>query len=127
MGQEKLAHEALAELAPIVRESATHMEKMASELASMSKRAGDAEHELQCMKLARRMEQRGIEAELDFEEKVAKLMPLNSTKLASMENAVEIAAGGFRLGAPPEKVAAEEQGSSRDELENWVSSNRAYS
>ena len=44
------------------------------------------------------MEVRGIEPNLSFEDKVAKLGDIPEEKLASMEQAIELAAGGVRLG-----------------------------
>jgi hypothetical protein len=82
----------------VMQAAAQHLRKMAADNVTLYKRAESAENEVRRMKLARRMEQRGIEPQLSFEEKVEKLSALDPEKLATTEQAVELAAGGVRLG-----------------------------
>lgn len=86
------------DLQSVLRTSADHLTKLANAHADLLARNGALTHELAAMKLARRMEQRGIEPGLEFEAKVAKLLETPFEKLATMEQAVELATGGFRLG-----------------------------
>lgn len=82
----------------IVKEASDHMRKLAAQNVELAGERDAAVHELRLMKLARRMEQRGLESALSYEDKVASLRDVPSTKLATLESAVELAAGGFRLG-----------------------------
>lgn len=112
------------------------MRTLSTQNVELLKRASSAEHELRLMKLARRMEVRGMEPNLSFEEKVAGLREIPSEKLGSLEEAVEIAAGGVSLGRVAtsedggQKVAASELYHSNegggDDLEEFVMSQQAY-
>jgi hypothetical protein len=94
----------------IMQTAAEHMRKLAGQNVELVKRAEAAEHEVRLVKLARRMEQRGIEPSLGFDEKLAHLRSIEIGKIASLEQAVELAAGGFRLG----RLEAEEKRASAD-------------
>lgn len=112
----------------VLRASSQHLVKMAkshADLLAVSKQQG---HELQAYKLARRMEQRGLSPELDFEQKVAKLLETPQEKLATYEQAVELAASGFRLGsvARDEPLEMGETGGVTDPLDAFIRSNGAY-
>ena len=87
----------------VMNAAAQHLRKMAGKNVELSKRAEAAEHEVRVMKIARRMEQRGLEPGLAFEEKIAALRDLEPVKLSHMEQAIELAAGGFHLGHVEEK------------------------
>jgi hypothetical protein len=92
-------YEKLASDVPgILGAAAQHLRVMAEQNVELQKRASAAEHELRLIKLAQRMESRGIEPNLSLEEKVATLLELNDDKLAATEAAVELSAGGFNLG-----------------------------
>jgi hypothetical protein len=125
----------LAEDVPgILHASSQHLRKMAGKLITETQRADAAEQELHRMKLARRMELRNMEPNLSFEEKVAALAEVPSEKLASLEQAVELAAGGVTLARlnqeDGQKVASQggELYSSEggDALEDFVMSNQAF-
>jgi hypothetical protein len=121
-----------SEVPAIMQTAAQHMRKLASSNQSLMKRASAAEHELRLMKLARRMEQRGLEPEMDFEEKVAALREFDEEKLASFAQAIEMAAGGARLGSLDNadntntKRASHGERQSSDELEDFVTTQGAF-
>lgn len=123
----------------ILAASSQHMRKLASQNVELLKRAEAAERECRLMKLARRMEARGLEPNLSYEEKLASLREVPQTKLASLEQAVEMAAGGFRLGRLDDpsdrgqKLASASAGEiyhtnedGSDALEQFVTSQQAY-
>jgi len=128
---EKVAHE----VPGIMQAASQHLVKLAGKNVELVKRAEAAEHETRVMKLARRMEIRGLHTNLSFEEKVAQLSEVPIDKLATMEQAVEMAAGGVRLGKVAEasdtssKVASNYDmssgGSADDELESFIESQAA--
>ena len=92
-------NEKVAAQVPVMMQTAAqHLRKMAADNVDLVKRADSAEREVRLYKLARRMEVRGIEPNLSFEDKVAKLGDIPEEKLARMEQAIELAAGGVRLG-----------------------------
>jgi len=113
--------------------AAQHLRKLAGQNVDLVKRAEVAEHEVRVMKVARRMDQRGLEPNLSFEEKTAMLREMDPEKLGSLEQAIELSAGGFRLG----RVEAEEKRASTgsefysaqsgtDSLEDFVTNQKAY-
>jgi len=114
------------EVPGIMLASAQQLQKLASTNLELIKRAESAEAENRVMKLARRMEVRGLQPSLTYEEKVAQLSEVHESKLATMEQAVELAAGGVRLGkvaeAPDTKLVG---GTSPDELEDFINSQSA--
>lgn len=116
------------DLQGVLRTSAQHLTKMANAHAALMADNQQKDHELKAYKLARRMEQRGIIPELDFESKVAKLIETPVEKLATYEQAVELAATGFRLGSvsADDRVVSSEQGSNPDVLDSFISSQAAY-
>lgn len=91
----KVAHDTPA----IIREAGSLMRKMAGANITLEKRASNAERELQAMKLARKLEDRGLNADLDFDQKVARIMGMDQDKIASFEAGIELAASGGGLGA----------------------------
>jgi hypothetical protein len=131
---QKLAQDAPA----ILQAGAKHLRKMAQANVDLQREKEALEHEVRVMKLARRMEVRGLQPSLSFEEKVAALKDVDGEKLAHMEHGVEIAAGGFRLGeledpaerstkaasAPQGESYALDQGGS-DSLDQFVLSGQA--
>lgn len=119
----------------IMQEAAQHMRKLASQNAELVQERDALEHENRLMKIARRMEIRGLESGLSFEEKVAKLQDVPAEKLAATEQAIELAAGGFRLGTiDPSQGSGEKRAGGElykkseagDDLENFVSGMSAY-
>lgn len=90
----------IAEQAPqILSASAAHLRKLASENVKLAQNVQALEHQLRLHKLARRMEDRGLEPQYNFEEKLAHLQDVDSSRLDSLEQAVELSAGGFKLGS----------------------------
>jgi hypothetical protein len=116
------------DLQGVLRTSAQHLTKLANAHAELLAVSQQQAHELAAMKLARRMEQRGLSPELDFEQKVAKLIETPVEKLATLEQAVELAASGFRLGQvqAEDKMASGEPGQTPDVLDSFISSQSAY-
>lgn len=120
----------------IMHEAAQHMRKLAEHNTELLQERDALAHENRLMKLARRMEQRGLEPSLSFEEKVAKLHDVPSEKLAATEQAIELTAGGFRLGHVDQSQGGEKRASrgelytsdpeSGDELEGFVMTQGAY-
>ncbi len=122
----------------ILSAAAQHMRKLSTQNVEAVKRASAAEHELRLMKLARRMEVRGLEPNLSYEEKVAGLREIPAKKIASLEEAVELAAGGFSLGRVTnsddsgQKTASDggelyhSNTGGGDDLEEFVISQQAY-
>ena len=90
---QKLASQAPA----VLLEAGNHLRKMASENVSLSQENATLRRELHLNKLAHRMEDRGLEPALNFEQKLAHLHDVEEQKLASLEQAIEMSAGGFKL------------------------------
>lgn len=118
------------DLQGVLTTASQHLKKMASAHANLLAENQQKDHELKAYKLARRMEQRGISPELDFEAKVASLLDTPVEKLATMEQAVELASGGFRLGSvqTDDKTAHDGDVGSpgADVLDAFISSNAAF-
>ncbi len=109
----------------IVQNAAESLQKLAGDNLALLDENEALRHELRATKLAHRMEERGFEPTLSHAEKVAALAALDSTKIATMEGAVELAAGGFSLGrmkedeqleAGPKKTAS----AAYAELDNFI-------
>lgn len=86
-----------ADVPAMMHSAATHMRKLAGSNVELSKRAQSAEHELRVMKIARRMDLRGLHPNLSYEEKIASLRDYSTEKLATTEAAIDLAAGGVRM------------------------------
>ncbi len=120
------------DLPEVIGLASEHMKKLANSNVALHQENAGLKHELSAYKLARRMEQRGLSAELDFEAKVAKLLEMPVAKLASMDAAVEFATGGFRLGTleQDDKTASNGDTASStggsDPLDSYISSNAAF-
>lgn len=121
--REKLA----GDLQEVLRTSASHMTKLANQNAALLAENTQQGRQLAAYKLARRMEQRGLNPELDFEAKVAKVLEVPQEKLATLEQAIELTTGGFRLGLVQEddKTASNEPVRA-DDLDAWIASQDAY-
>lgn len=83
----------------IMREAGASLRKLASANISLEKRASNAERELHAIKLARRLEERGLNADFSFDQKVAKILDMPQAKLAGLEAGIELAASGGGLGS----------------------------
>lgn len=120
----------------IMHEAAQHMRKMAEQNTELVQERDALLTENRLMKIARRMEQRGLEPNLTFEEKVAKLEAVPAEKLAATEQAIELTAGGFRLGTVDPSQGGEKRAArgelyakdaeAGDDLDNFVSTMSAY-
>lgn len=121
-----------AQVPVIVTEARDHLRKMAHSLVTEIEKSAALERELRLHKLARRMEARRIDDELDFDEKLAKLASIPNGRLDSFETALEMSPGGFKLGSlqDQEETSAGTEGLSSTEAQNqldtWISSNAAY-
>ena len=89
----KIAHDAPA----MLLEGARLTRKLASDNAELVTENDAVKHELAVHKLAMRMQDRGLEPALTISEKVSMLSNVNPSKLAAIEAAVEMSAGGFKL------------------------------
>ena len=89
----KIAHDAPA----MLLEGARLTRKLAQENVDLSAENDAVKHELTVHKLAMRMQERGLEPGLSLSEKVAMLSNVDPAKLAGIEAAVEMSAGGFKL------------------------------
>ncbi len=118
----KLAEETQA----ILLDAAKTMETQSRELVKTAQQRDAALRELRIMKLAKLMEDRGIASELDFNAKVAELSRAENAKLATMEQAIELSAGGFRLGSTYDSAQDVSGPSSGDPLEAYIMSGSAY-
>lgn len=116
------------DLPAVLTSAADHLKKMAGRHAAVVQENEQLAHELSAHKLARRLEQRGLSSELDYEAKVAKLLEMPVEKLASMDAAIELASGGFSLGRveADDKTASEGSQAGGDPLDSFISSNAAY-
>jgi hypothetical protein len=119
------------DLQGVLSTTSQHLRKMANAQAELLATNKQQDHELKAYKLARRMEQRGLASELDYEQKVAKLLETPIEKLATMEQAVELATGGFRLGSvqTDDKTAADDELGGTpgpDVLDSFITSQAAY-
>jgi hypothetical protein len=103
------------------------MRKIAADNAELNETNAELSKENQAMKLARRMEQRGLEPGLDFEAKVAHIMSMDQAKIATFEQAIEMAHSGFSLGAADTEDKTAAGGSSDgDVLSNFITSQAAF-
>ncbi len=114
------------DLQGVLQASSQHLEKLATAHAELLASHEAQEHELKAYKLARRMEQRGLSSELSFEEKVAKLLETPHEKLATLADAIELAATEFRLGSLELEDKTAGDGASPDELGQFIMSQQAY-
>lgn len=120
----------------VLAESAAHLQKLAadnSELLSENEKiaAENAalKHELRCIKVAKRMEERNLEPTLTLAEKVASLSEMNSEKLDVVEASVELVAGGFSLGGLKnnDETGEKTAGAAVADLDNFILSQQAFS
>jgi hypothetical protein len=111
----------------IMRAASQHMSKLANQNVGLVKRAESAERELLIVKIARRMEQRGLQQHLSYEEKVAHLSEVQD--LDAVQAAVEIAAGGVSLGkvAEADRPSNNTRSDSAEDLEAFINSQSAFS
>lgn len=81
----------------VLLEGARLTRKLASDNMELVEHNEALERELTIHKLAMRMHERGLEPGMDINEKVAMLRDVEPAKLAAVEAAVEMSAGGFKL------------------------------
>lgn len=121
-----------AQVPGILVECRNHLRKMASTLVESEEKCTELGRELRLHKIARDMEKRQIDDELDFEEKIAKLASIPTNRLESFETALTMRPGGFKLGSlqDQEESSAGTEGLSSNEaqgqLDSWIASNAAY-
>ncbi len=119
--------QAQANVPGVMKIASAHMRKLATQNATLHSENKKLASEVKLVKIARRMEIRGIQPHLSFEEKLAGLASLDETKLASIEQAIELAAGGFNLGTVHQPEEGQKTASHRgaDDLDAFVSSQQA--
>lgn len=93
----------------VLLEGARVTRKLAQDNMELVERADALEKELTIHKLAMRMQERGLEPALSIEEKIAMLRSVEPIKLAGIEAAVEMSAGGFKLATLREEDFTSEQ------------------
>lgn len=93
----------------VLLEGARVTRKLAQDNMELVERADALEKELTIHKLAMRMQERGLEPALSIEEKIAMLRSVEPVKLAGIEAAVEMSAGGFKLATLREEDFTPEQ------------------
>lgn len=113
-----------AEVPGIMLAASQHLTKMASQNVELVKRAESAERENLIAKIARRMEVRGLQQHLSYEEKVAQLNLVED--LNTMQQAVELAAGGVSIGKVAESEPTAHQPSSAEDLDAFINSQAAF-
>ena len=99
----KIAQDAPA----MLLEGARLTRKLAQENVDLQSAKDAVTHDLIVHKLAMRMQERGLEPGLSLSEKGAMLGNVDRSKLAAIEAAVEMSAGGFKLATL--RVEEEEQ------------------
>lgn len=90
----------------IMAEAVPHMRKMAQTVLDQDEEIQGLKNELRLSKIARRMEERRVDSSLDFDQKIAKLKEIDISRLDAVEQAVEMSAGGFKLGSLQETEAS---------------------
>jgi hypothetical protein len=88
---------ALAQVPALLKEAASHMKAQSTKLAELTESYETVTHELKAMKLAQRMVERGLDPESTWADKVASLKGMSSEKLATMEQAIELAQAPLSL------------------------------
>lgn len=91
---------ALVQVPALLKEAQAHMDLMSNKLAELHSAHSTALHEIQAMKVAQRMVERNLDPSTGWEQKVASLRGMSSEKLATMEQAIELAQGGLNLPRP---------------------------
>lgn len=92
---EKLA----AEIPAILTESSAQLRKLAHENTQLVEERDAALYELRLNKVARRLEERNLESDLSFTQKLAYLQSIDPSKMDAFEQAIELSTGGFKLGS----------------------------
>lgn len=117
----------------ILAEASAHLRKTASRLVEVENENTRLRHELRITKIAQRMEERGLDPALNLDQKISHLSDVDPGKFDALEQAVELSAGGFKLGSleEPENNNVEgdpsELGSAdhHDALDAFILSGRA--
>lgn len=120
--QEEIIKLAGNDIPGVLREAASHLTKIAAENVALEERATSAETEVRLMKIARRMEERHLDTNLSFEEKVAQLRGYTAQKLASVEAGIEFVTNGASLGTVGDAKTATDGAS----IDDFILSGAAY-
>lgn len=96
---------ALEKLPMLLKEASQHLATTSAKLAELTEEHKTAVHQIKAMKLAQRMTERGFDPETSWEQKVASLQAMTDEKLATMEQAIELAQAPLSL----PKVANQDQ------------------
>lgn len=129
MSIQKLA----AQTPTIVYEAGNHLRKMASANVHLAQENTVLRRELHLNKLAHRMEERGLEPGRNFDQKLAFLHDVEESKLASLEQAIEMSAGGFKLASLQEtekdniQAPGQKGKEAYSDLDSFILSGRALS
>ena len=83
-----------AQASQVLRFASANMRKLAAENRTLQARVAGFEKEARCRKLATVMQEKGMNSELTFEEKVASLMSQSDSDIAITEKAVDLSASG---------------------------------
>ena len=83
----------------VLAEASATLRKTSSRLIQVEGENAALRNELRVTKLAMRMEERKLEPALDLSSKISSLKEVDPTKLDALEQAVELTAGGFKLGS----------------------------
>lgn len=116
----------------VVTEARDHLKKMAGSLVASESRCSALEKELRFHKIARRMEERRIDDDLNFDAKLSKLASIPTNRLDAFETALEISPGGFKLGSlQDEEAGGDSHGRTgapaRKALDDFITSGAARS
>lgn len=112
----------------LLKESAELVQKLASSNEELLDRNAQLEKELRLIKIAHRMDERGLEPTLSPTEKVAALAELDEQKLLGIEAACELSGPGFTLGTLKSEAGGETRKvATAEDLDNFILSNEAFS
>lgn len=109
--------------------SAQHMRKMAHDNTALTQKNAQLALELRLHKIAMRMEERNLDADVPLAEKVAKLRDIPEEKLGSFEQALELGVGGYKLGSIESSELNESEGASssaHQDLDAFIRSGAAF-
>jgi len=112
----------------ILSEASSHLKKVASENVSLHQRNDALTRELRLHKLAMRMEERNLEPHLTMKQKIAHLQTVPPARLDATEQAIELSAGGYKLGSLQTSSEETQHGgvsSSALDLDNYITSGQA--
>ena len=123
-------NELFGKVPEVMKVAAEHLRALSAANVELEEKIAAQERLIQHMKIARRMEERGHRADLDYESKVAYVSTIPGEKLAAFEQAIEMTAGGdVSIGTvtAPEDDGTEGETSGLDRLDRFVMSGQALS